>query len=61
MSLESETIVIALQKADECLADAEILLKEDRLLAAVNRSYYAVFYSLSALALKHGFETAKHQ
>ncbi len=61
MNLEQETIIISLQKADECLLDAEILIKENRSLAVVNRSYYAVFYSLSALALKYGFQTAKHQ
>lgn len=31
------------------------------LATAVNRLYYSMFYLISALALKHSFDTSKHQ
>jgi uncharacterized protein (UPF0332 family) len=49
-----------LEQADEALGAAQILLAQDSLRAAVNRSYYAMFYAvLSLLALRRQ-ETSKH-
>lgn len=43
-----------LQLAKQTLADAQLLLKADRLRSAVNRAYYAAFYAVRAvLATKH--------
>jgi uncharacterized protein len=50
-----------LDKADSTVDDIRFLLDNDKLAIAINRIYYAVFYALSALALKRQFSTAKHQ
>ncbi len=42
------------------LDDAKLLFKEKRLLSAVNRIYYALFYEVEALLLTEGFSTSKH-
>lgn len=39
---------------------AKFLLSSDKLVIAVNRIYYGMYYALTALALKHTFETSKH-
>ena len=57
----TEQIKAAIERADDCLTDCEVLLKEERYIAVVNRSYYAVFYAMTALAIKQEFETSKHQ
>lgn len=51
-----------LQKARDCLADAEYLLEGNRLEASCNRSYYAIFDSLQALlSLTEGVYFKTHQ
>lgn len=50
-----------LEKANETIADVKFLIEHDKLTIAVNRSYYGMFYVLSALALKHRFTTTKHK
>ena len=47
-------------EARETQSDVELLIANDRLRAAVNRTYYSMFYSLMALGLKYEFETSKH-
>lgn len=61
MKSTSGTIAAAMKRAADCLTDSELLLKQDRLFASINRSYYAIFYALTALAVKYGFKTSKHQ
>lgn len=39
---------------------AKELLAQGKLTITVNRIYYGMFYALTALALKHKFETSKH-
>jgi uncharacterized protein (UPF0332 family) len=39
---------------------ANFLYKSNKLVVAVNRIYYGLFYALTALALKYRFETSKH-
>ncbi|MBL8028685.1 MAG: HEPN domain-containing protein [Fibrobacteres bacterium] len=56
----SKEIIAAIKRAEDSIEDGEILLKEERFIAVVNRAYYSIFYSLSALALDNGFETSKH-
>jgi len=41
-----------LNKADSTIDDIRFLLDNDKLAIAINRIYYAVFYALSALAIK---------
>ena len=49
-----------LEKAKEDLLTAELLLKENMLKASINRSYYAIFHSLRAVAVLSGFDSSKH-
>ncbi|MBN1971058.1 MAG: HEPN domain-containing protein [Candidatus Delongbacteria bacterium] len=49
-----------IQRAYETAEDARIALDNNRLFNAQNRIYYALFYSVSALAVKSDFSTSKH-
>ncbi len=53
-------INLNLKKADESLNDAKILIENNRLFGSINRIYYSIFYSLSALAIKYEFSASKH-
>ncbi|MDP3861549.1 MAG: HEPN domain-containing protein, partial [Phaeovulum sp.] len=50
-----------IKQAEQALDDAEFLLINKRLSLAANRIYYSLFYSISAVALKNNFSTAKHK
>jgi uncharacterized protein (UPF0332 family) len=50
-----------IEQAHEAIEEAELSISHNKLKMAVNRIYYGMFYILSALALKYGFKTAKHQ
>ena len=49
-----------LQQAFETIELARFLVNNKKLVIAVNRIYYGMYYSLTALALATGFETSKH-
>jgi uncharacterized protein (UPF0332 family) len=49
-----------LKQAIESIELAKFLVSSDKLVVAVNRVYYGMYYALTALALKHSFETSKH-
>lgn len=49
-----------IKQALETIELARFLLSCDKLVIAVNRIYYGMYYALTALALKHAFETSKH-
>ena len=49
-----------LKQAVESIDLAKFLVLSDKLVLAVNRIYYGMYYILTALALKHAFKTAKH-
>lgn len=49
-----------LNQAIETNELAIFLVNNDKLVIAVNRIYYAMYYALTALALKNSFETSKH-
>ncbi len=49
-----------MRQAQETLQEAEILLKENALRGTVNRSYYAMYYSLLALLTSRQLSTSKH-
>lgn len=49
-----------LEQADEALGDAASMLERRSFRAAVNRSYYAMFYSVLALLSMESKETSKH-
>lgn len=57
----NDLIQYRLEQADQAKAEANNLLLNGFLRGTVNRIYYAMFYGVMALALKHRFETSKHQ
>ena len=57
---KNELIKYRLHRANETLEEAKISIENKRYLLAANRIYYASFYAVSALAIKHEFKTSKH-
>ena len=49
-----------LEQAKETINLTQFLIDSRKLNVAVNRIYYGMYYVLTALALKHKFETSKH-
>ena len=49
-----------IEKSDEALEVAKESLEKNRLTTALNRIYYAIFYTVTALAYKYDFTTSKH-
>ncbi len=47
-------------QAKEAVQDVHKLIENDLLKIAVNRIYYGMFYSLTALSLKYNFQSSKH-
>ena len=58
--LKEILIKVNLEKSDEALAIAEYSLSKNALYSALNRVYYAIFYTVTALAEKNDFKTSKH-
>ncbi len=48
------------QQSEEALSEAELLLEAGHYRGALNRSYYAMFYSLQALVVKNRLKVSKH-
>jgi uncharacterized protein (UPF0332 family) len=55
-----DLVLYRMTRADETLEDARILAKAERWNASVNRLYYACFYAVSALLVRHGLSSSKH-
>lgn len=49
-----------LQRAKDTIAEVETLIQNKYWNTAINRLYYACFYAVGALLVKHGIETASH-
>lgn len=49
-----------LKQAIDTIELAHFLVISEKYVIAVNRIYYGMYYALTALALKNGFETSKH-
>jgi len=49
-----------LSQAFDTIDLAKFLASNDKLVIAVNRIYYGMYYALTALALRNSFETSKH-
>jgi uncharacterized protein (UPF0332 family) len=49
-----------IEKSDEAMLVAQESLENNRLTTALNRTYYAIFYTVCALAYKHNYATSKH-
>ncbi len=48
------------EKAQETVEDIRFFIENEKLVVAVNRIYYGIYYVLSALAVKYQFSTSKH-
>ena len=57
---QKKLIYSRLDQAREILQDAKLLLDNGSLLSAVNRFYYACFYSVEALLRVRGLSSSKH-
>ncbi len=55
-----ELAMYRMEKAKECLADAQDAFEESRLSNSINRSYYAMFHSIRALLAIDSFDSKKH-
>jgi len=53
-------ILYRIQQAKDTIDLAEFLINSNALSVGVNRIYYGMYYALTALALKHKYETSKH-
>lgn len=60
MNERDELVNYRIQRAWEALEEASLLLEAHHLNAALNRLYYACFYAVNALLLKHGLSSSKH-
>jgi len=49
-----------MSQSRETIELAKFLINSGRLVVAVNRIYYGLYYAVTALALKNHFETSKH-
>lgn len=57
---QEELIQYRLKQAGDTVEEVRVLVKNNLLKIAVNRVYYGMFYMLSALAIKYGYQTSKH-
>ena len=48
-----ELIEYRIERAKNSIDDVQFLIKYNKLILAVNRIYYGIFYILSALSLKY--------
>ena len=55
-----DLVLYRMARAQETLEDACILANAGRWNACVNRLYYACFYAVSALLVRHGLSSSKH-
>jgi uncharacterized protein len=58
--MKTDIIKYRRERAKETLEEAEIMLENNKLVAAVNRIYYAIFYEVCALLLVKGLSSSKH-
>jgi uncharacterized protein (UPF0332 family) len=55
-----ENAKVFLEKAYECLTDAEVLLEKSRFTASVSRSYYAMYHAAQAALINENIEAYTH-
>ena len=60
---EERKLLVAyrIQRARETLAEVDLLMKDGFFNAAVNRLYYACYYAVIALLIKHNIAAQTHQ
>jgi uncharacterized protein (UPF0332 family) len=57
---KEEYIKYRIGRSKETIKEAKLMMENNKLFAAQNRIYYAIFYIVSALAHKDGFSASKH-
>ena len=60
MKEKADYIAYRLNRAQDALESADLLVSHKRYNAAINRFYYAAFYAVIALLLKDGIEAKTH-
>lgn len=61
MPYDKRTLIdYRIQRARETVQEAEMSINHARFNLAENRIYYAMFYMVQALSVKHDFSTSKH-
>lgn len=58
--MNPDLVQYRLDRAEEALKDAELLLSENRLISTVNRLYYGMFYAVIALLETNDLSSSKH-
>lgn len=57
---KDELIRYRIERCNETIIETEEAIRNNHFHLAVNRIYYAIFYAISALAIKDDFSTSKH-
>lgn len=57
---KEDLINYRLDRVKETLAEAELMMNSGHLFGTANRLYYACFYAVSALLVRHDLATSKH-
>lgn len=57
----NEEVCLHLERANDCIKDAELLLAAHRCSASVGRSYYAMFHAATAALLDKAIKRHSHQ
>ena len=60
MEYEQDLISYRLERAEESIEAADLLLKNSMVASSMNRIYYAMFYAVQALLVLHGVSFSKH-
>ena len=63
MIIDKDRLTLIKCRMDQAIDTIDVvdfLINSDKLSVAVNRIYYGLFYSVTALAINNGFETSKH-
>ncbi len=56
----AELVKYRISRADEAIQEAQLMANDCHYNAAVNRLYYACFYAVQALLVKHGILSSTH-
>ncbi len=56
-----EIIKHRIEQSQRTIEEAELLIENRRLSAAVSRIYYSVFYIISALGVRNNYSSSKHK
>lgn len=56
----AELVKYRISRADEAIQEAQLMANDCHYNAAINRLYYACFYAVQALLVKHGILSSTH-